>query len=385
MNPTIEKIIQHLFEDVEETEETRAIYDEIRTNCQERYSDARERGLSEDEAIHIVMESLSGMEEMLKPYASKARKADEDLDQEPVERVFDPARSPIREIRLSHMGSTDVKVYPADDSLVSVRCDDPSADFSLEDGVLLIEPRRWESGHMMGDITLSNLPEKISDMLGGLFRHVSLSLHGEAPLRVAIPAELAPVLRLDTASGDVDIGGLTFSEVQLGVASGDLLLHDVTALGAVRMASSSGDVQADGLRARELSLTTTSGDVRLTHGEITDQTRISSTSGDIAWTGSCPSAELNSISGDLRVDGTFEALRFKTVSGDPCITVRSTDLRDLTGQSTSGDIRVFLPVGLSACVTCHSTCGDIHQNVSSVTDAPARITLNTTSGDISIR
>ena len=48
MNPTIEKIIGLLFEDLEESEEVRAIYEEVCQNCQERYQDKLALGLSED-------------------------------------------------------------------------------------------------------------------------------------------------------------------------------------------------------------------------------------------------------------------------------------------------------------------------------------------------
>ena len=77
MNTTIEKIVNLLFEDLAETEETIAIREEILQNCQERYQDLREAGISEDDAIHAVIESLSGMEEMLSEYP---RKADEPVN-----------------------------------------------------------------------------------------------------------------------------------------------------------------------------------------------------------------------------------------------------------------------------------------------------------------
>ena len=39
MNDTITKIVALLFEDLEETDETVALHDEILQNCQERYAD----------------------------------------------------------------------------------------------------------------------------------------------------------------------------------------------------------------------------------------------------------------------------------------------------------------------------------------------------------
>lgn len=57
-----------MFADIIETEETRALQQEINQNCQERYRDLVAGGLGEDDAIHAVVESLNGMEEALKDY-----------------------------------------------------------------------------------------------------------------------------------------------------------------------------------------------------------------------------------------------------------------------------------------------------------------------------
>ncbi len=411
MNPTIEKIIAHLFEDVEQTEETRAIYEEIRTNCQERYSDARERGLSEDEAIHDVLESLSGMEEMLRPYARKARE-DEDVEEgfafseesgsgaadascfdENEEDTlngytFDPDHTPIREIRLPRMTDTDVTLSPSDDGLVHISWDEPGRAFSarMAGGALLIEP--GPSGQETPDLrdaSLNTLPEKLGRMLSGIFQSVSFSFGGGS-LSITLPADLGPGLYVGTASGNVEVHDLSLAQSHLSSASGDIRLACVKVEGELRMTSASGDIQADDVRARELSLaSSSSGDMRLTRCTFASQLHLKTASGDITWEGSCPSAELNSVSGDLHIGGAFEALRFKTVSGDVMIPVSGPNLREVSGQTVSGDIRLRLPADLRACVSCHTLSGDVHQNFSSFADGEARVTLQTKSGDISVR
>ena len=47
------------------TDEVQALYDETMSNCQERYQDMTSRGLSDDDAIAAVVESLKGMEDVI--------------------------------------------------------------------------------------------------------------------------------------------------------------------------------------------------------------------------------------------------------------------------------------------------------------------------------
>jgi len=152
MNATIRKIVDLLFEDLVESEETNAIREEILQNCQDRYQDLREAGISEDDAIHAVIESLNGMDEMLSEYP---RKADEPVNvpeppatenveafDEEESRAWscDPAQSPIREIRMEHMGSADVIVCASQDHLIHVECSEPELTLmtGIENGVLTI-------------------------------------------------------------------------------------------------------------------------------------------------------------------------------------------------------------------------------------------------------
>ena len=65
MNKMVKRMVDLLFEDVESTEETRELHDEIMNNCQDHFQDLTDSGMTEDEALSAVMESLSGMQEML--------------------------------------------------------------------------------------------------------------------------------------------------------------------------------------------------------------------------------------------------------------------------------------------------------------------------------
>ena len=77
MNDTVKRIVDILFQDTVENEETRALHEEVMNNCQEHYQDLVSRGMSEDEAVGEVVESLKGMKEVIAQYPRKetARKA----------------------------------------------------------------------------------------------------------------------------------------------------------------------------------------------------------------------------------------------------------------------------------------------------------------------
>ena len=160
MNATIEKIVSLLFEDLAQTEETIAIREEILQNCQERYQDLRDSGMNEDDAIHAVIESLNGMEEMLSDYPRKddepaANAEAEETSEEENSCAWscDPAVSPIREIRMEQMGSADVRVVLSADEQVHVDCSNPELTLvtGLEGGVLTIALSKEEETKAMID------------------------------------------------------------------------------------------------------------------------------------------------------------------------------------------------------------------------------------------
>ena len=77
MNDTVARIVEIMFQDVEVNDEVTAIRDEVMNNCQERYNDLVNAGISEDDAIAAVIESLKGMEDVLAPYKKTSRRTEE--------------------------------------------------------------------------------------------------------------------------------------------------------------------------------------------------------------------------------------------------------------------------------------------------------------------
>ena len=65
MNQTVKRIVDILFQETVENDETKALHEELMNNCQEHYQDLISRGLSEDEAIDEVVESLKRMKDVI--------------------------------------------------------------------------------------------------------------------------------------------------------------------------------------------------------------------------------------------------------------------------------------------------------------------------------
>lgn len=151
-NETVERIVNLLFQDVEMTDEVQALYDETMSNCQERYQDMTSRGLSDDDAIAAVVESLKGMEDVISQYPKKSEApeaeeapksaevpVDDGGDGEQTDFTFHPADIGCIEMT---MVCDDVHLEESPDGDVHVRFEDvegaKASICRIEDGVLRV-------------------------------------------------------------------------------------------------------------------------------------------------------------------------------------------------------------------------------------------------------
>ena len=425
MNATIEKIVNLLFEDLAETEETIAIREEILQNCQERYQDLREAGISEDDAIHAVIESLNGMEEMLSEYPRKAHEpakahempeteaeeAQEEENDEPRSWSCDPVQSPIREIRMEQMGGADVTVCASQDELVHVECSESSLMLmtGLEDGVLTIALSEQKPEEVKEEIKFSLQDGIDLSTLGKLFenlarRFVSATKISGAEITLAIPASLCPALRIGTssgsvtmeplrldqlqiktASGDVEMDAVSCRSLTITTASGDLALDNLDVVENLLLTSVSGDMELDTSRANTLKIHTTSGDIVSHRCSFAASASVKTTSGDAEWMNDVPELSAVSVSGDQHLVGIFQTVHFSTVSGDVQLMALNDQLQSISGTTTSGDCTVQLPSGVEAATSCHSRCGNIRIEHASNPQSPVKVNVSSVSGDIRVR
>ena len=448
MNDTITKIVALLFEDLEETDETVALHDEILQNCQERYADLTAGGMTADEATKAVIDSLNGMQEMLADYPRKnARPAapqapvspmeaeetetahgeEEDDADERTELYTDVHYTELR------LGSADLQVRRSPDKTVRLTFHDPNHVLKAHtEGDRLIVERQANgakpasSRHIKMDSgfkwngNLNQLMNSVSKMISGISKELGsmgFSLREEVTLE--IPDGL--FLQAETSSGDALLEGLTLEELSLRTASGDLTLEDVAVEKSLRLVTKSGDARWSGsavqaeissasgnltlenVRVRDharlastsgdviwngecdqVELSTTSGDLTLDGLTVRQHARITSTSGDVRWEGQCPETEISSISGDLTVDGPFPALSLNTVSGDVQLRPDGAFQR-IALKSTCGSVDVELPENVRPQIRCHTVSGNIDRIPESQPDSASLLDVNTVSGDITIQ
>ncbi len=405
MNATIAKIVELLFEDLVETEETIAIREEILQNCQERYQDLREAGIGEDDAIHAVIESLSGMEEMLSEYPRKAEEPitapeppedetteeDEEENDGPRSWSCHPAQSPIREIRMEQMASADVTVCVSQDELVHVECSEPSLTLmtGLEDGVLTIALSEQKPDEVKEEIKFSLEEGFDLSSLGKMFEKLAKRFASSinaiaAEITLSIPTSLCPALKLGTSSGSVTVEPIQLERLIIGTASGDVEMDSANTQAELRVTSASGDITVTSAKAEQMQLSSTSGDIEASDCLIQKDVRLNTTSGDISWCKQCGTLNATSISGDITLEGSAESISFRTVSGDVEITPSECASLAISGNTTSGDVGIYLPKGTQPDANCNTVSGDIYNHAGSVPSSPVTVNVSTVSGDIEV-
>ena len=367
MNQTVKRIVDLLFEDTVENEETKALHEELMNNCQEHYEDLIRRGLSEDEATGEVVDSLKGMKDVIDEYPKKSGAAQP--------RAEEPAGGSWTysgiDILQAETTDQDIHVSPSADGMIHVFCDDREGLTCEQTGNRLIikgakkrekfaAPFEMEEGE---EVSLSG----ILNMVGKAIRNVAASFANGAPIRLEVPED-------------------SLSEIELN--------------------SRSGDINCSCAYARKMTARSTSGDIRLNpeREKTANSLLVSTVSGEADVSGSAMNAEVSSMSGDVTVDGVFETLQIKStsgdagftgsvaeltassVSGDADITIENTTLKRIDAHSTSGDVEIDLPAGLTGVhAECSTVSGTVLSRVSDAgAGAPVRIRAKSISGDVRV-
>jgi len=367
MNQTVKRIVDLLFEDTVENEETRALHEELMNNCQEHYEDLIRRGFDEEEATGEVVDSLKGMKDVIAGYPKKSGAAQPKAET--------PAGgswtfSGIDRL-LAETMDQDISVSPSGDGMIHICCDDKDgATCEQAGGRLVIKgvkkrdkfaaPFEMEEGE---EVSLSG----ILNMVGKAIRNVAVSFTNGAPIRIEVP---------DGSLGEMELN------------------------------SRSGDISCSCAFARKMTVRSTSGSVDLDPEteKTADTLLVSTVSGDADVNGSAMDAEISSMSGDVTADGVFETMRMKStsgdagftgsvselavssVSGDVDITVENPSVRQIEARSTSGDVEIELPAGLAGVhAECSTVSGEVLSRVSEAgPGAPVRIRAKSVSGDVRV-
>ena len=366
MNQTVKRIVDILFQDTIENEETKALHEELMNNCQEHYQDLINRGLSEDEAVGEVVESLKGMKDVIAQYPKKEAPAAAETE-EGRSWVFSGA-----EILIAETSDQDLYVGPSADQSIHIYCDNPEGLTAEQNGntVRIKGVQKRDKAAAAFDIPDG---EEISlngilNMVGKAIRSVANTFTNGEPIRIEVPDGLMKEIELNSRSGDIECSCAMARKMTVRSTSGDVTLEPVT------------EKTAENLR-----VSTVSGEAEV-HGSALDA-EITSMSGDVTIDGVFETLEARSTSGDVKFTGSVLELSVSSISGDTDVTVENNTLKRITAKSTSGDVEISLPAGLASVhAECSTVSGDCLSRVSDAGAAAAvQIRAKSVSGDVTVQ
>lgn len=388
MDERVTRIVNLLFRDVAPSEEVQALRDEVLNNCQDRFADLVRSGLSEEEGLAAVAESLKGMDEVLKDYPRNEGTAEQEAAEEPAaekapeqeaaEKAPPVSRFAPDRIRAidAQLTNCDLEVLPGDGAECVLETDGDLRMRMEEDGTLRLWQERVTENLFRGinwEESLGSF-EQLGSTLNRLGRNISrlfsrgVTEAGECRAVLRLPLSAHPETRIRTTSGDI-----TWREI---VPGKEMIL---------RTTSGEIGIQAD----REyllprVEISTMSGDMDLAF--CADHLKVSSVSGDLFWRGEARHLEMNSTSGDVDAAGVLHEAALSTTSGDLSLELKSDEPAEIGVNTVSGDIDLRLPHSVQAVAAAlKSVSGEVRlRGVEQTEDADIRVKAQTVSGDLKI-
>lgn len=437
-NETVERIVNLLFQDVEMTDEVQALYDETMSNCQERYQDMTSRGLSDDDAIAAVVESLKGMEDVISQYPKKSESpeaeeapksaevpVDDGGDGEQTDFTFHPAD--IGRIEMT-MVCDDVHLEESPDDDLHVLFEDvegaKASICRIEDGVLRVcrdpdAPKRNRSSFSVSG-TFANGRLYVKKPNGEYFFFGDEKSDNQAAQEAEAKAKefqqnaksfAENMTKLDfsgkTAEADDGRKSGSFEDMVNSFAStasrfgqelGKLFssikpnitvsrsIGDVTLCiprifdKPISVLTTSGDIEARDIHVTDLNFTSTSGDISVELFAPLNRGAFTTTSGDINIEADANDMQISTVSGDVEIHGDYDHLKFASTSGDVELEAK---VRQCDFSSVSGDLDLRFTDALSL-INGSTTSGDIDVELPDDTGMN-NIDVHSRSGDISMR
>lgn len=439
-NETVERIVNLLFQDVEMTDEVQALYDETMSNCQERYQDMTSRGLSDDDAIAAVVESLKGMEDVISQYPKKAaapekdeasqtddgwndtaKEADE--DDERTDFAFHPAD--IKRIEMT-MVCDDVHLEESPDNDVHVLFEDAEGAKAsicrIEDGVLRVcrdpnAPKRNRSSFTVSG-SFANGRLYVKKPNGEYFffgdKKSDKQVEAEAEQHAKEFEQHAKefsdnMSKMGFKQESTDDGknansiesmidsfastasrfgqelGKLFSSIKPNItvsrSIGDVTLCIPRIFDKpISVLTTSGDIEARDIHVTDLNFTSTSGEISVELFAPLNHGAFTTTSGDIDIEADASDVQISTVSGDVEIHGDYDHLKFASTSGDVELEAK---VRQCDFSSVSGDLDLRFTGALTR-INGSTTSGDIDVELPDDTGMN-NIDVHSRSGDISMR
>lgn len=392
MNTRVTQMVELLFRDVEVTDEVAALHDEVLDNCQDRFDDLLKNGVSEDEALAAVVESLKGMEDVLKDYPRKGsaggekepektkstgEKAEEETDsREPRTICFNTADVGAIQAQLT---GCDIEIAEGEGDKVVLEKQGRIHYSRESDGTLKIWQERvsenlfkgvsWEESFSSFE-HFGDAINRIAQNFSNLFAEKVGTGGDEAGEKVVLrlPRTFHPDVNLRTTRGDINWSGVVpGSSLVLSTTSGDIRMR----------------IDRRYLLQRA-EITTISGDAEI---KLSAETvRVNTVSGDITWEGDAGMLEMNSTSGDASAKGRIRRMDLNSTSGDLNLELEEDVSSEVDTNTVSGNINIRLPDTVNGVVAKLSTVsGETRtRGVDLVNESPVVIQAKTVSGNLVI-
>lgn len=174
-------------------------------------------------------------------------------------------------------------------------------------------------------------------------------------LTILLPNRCKPNIRINTASANVSIEGVSANDINVDASSGDVTLGDVNAL-SLKLCSISGEITLKNVTADGLEMETSSGDEKMS-GCNFKITNLESISGEVLLSESgCSSLNMETSSGNVETNNIqCETCKVESVSGD--ISMNGSVKRGTELKTSSGN--VFLCGLKSGSCSVESVSGDV--------------------------
>lgn len=153
------------------------------------------------------------------------------------------------------------------------------------------------------------------------YHNISLSFQGGAKIKVYLPKSEYDKLEINTSTGDVRIGCMTFNDMELTVSTGDVFLTDVTC----------GNLNSNG----------STGDITLKKVIASEKFNINRSTGDVKFE-DCDAAEIKVEASTGSVKGNFltsKIITAKSSTGDVDVP-KNTEGGKCEITTSTGDIKI---------------------------------------------
>lgn len=217
----------------------------------------------------------------------------------------------------------DIMIMPAPDGNLRVEAYEGEKDgytVSVENGVLKIEQqdkRRWYD-----------------------FVNISFSAKSYG-ICIYLPESVYKKLSVVTASGDIDINGISSDSLIITTASGDILAGGLSGED-IKLVTSSGDMEISNIKYAISFMKTTSGELELVSVEGSEM-ELYSTSGEMDIKNiTADNLKMKTTSGDINAENTVILKATSVISTSGCCEFENSDSGEYEFKTVSGDIECEL-------------------------------------------